>query len=238
MTSRRPLMTPTPPLPLFPTYTRAERLADAIVHCIGVPAGVIAAVWLLVVAAGNGEAPVIASLAVYAAGLIGMLTASALYNMTPPGRAKAIFQRIDHAMIFVMIAGSYTPFVVNALDAGFGLTLAAVVWIGAVTGVVLKVVFPRVNDRLSLALYLGLGWTIVVALEPLSGAVSATTLWLLVIGGLLYTGGTLLHVWDRLPFNNAGWHVAVLGGAACHFAAVLLEFGYGHRPLAAAMGVG
>lgn len=230
---RRPL---TPPL--FPTYTRAERLADAIVHGIGVPAGVIAAVWLLVVAAGHGDAPVIASLAVYAAGLIGMLTASALYNLTPPGRTKAILRRIDHAMIFVMIAGSYTPFVVNALGAGFGITLAVVVWIGALTGVVLKVAFPHVNDRLSLALYLGLGWTIVVAVEPLAGAVSATTLWLLVIGGLLYTGGTLLHVWERLPFNNAGWHVAVLGGAGCHFAAVLLEFGYGSRPPMTGLGVG
>lgn len=227
-----------PPAPfhpsLFPDYTRAERLADAAVHCIGVPLGLVAAGRLLWLAADRPDAPEIASLAVYAAGLIGMLTASALYNMTPPGRLKAIFRRIDHALIFVMIAGTYTPFVVNALGGGLGTALAVVVWSGAITGVVLKIGWPRLPERLSLALYLGLGWIMVVAIEPLASAVSPTTFWLLVAGGLLYTGGTVLHVWERLPFNNAGWHVAVLGGAGCHFAAVILEFGYGR----AALGLG
>ncbi|MCA1939431.1 MAG: hemolysin III family protein [Caenispirillum bisanense] len=211
----------------FPDYTRAERIADAVVHLVGVPLGVLAAVRLLWVAGQNADAPVIASLAVYAAGLIGMLTASALYNLAPVGRAKAIFRRIDHAMIFVMIAGTYTPFVVNALGGGLGTMLAVIVWSGAVTGVVLKIGFPRMSERLSLALYLGLGWVMVVAIEPLARSVAPTTFWLLVAGGLVYTVGTVLHVWERLPFNNAGWHIAVLGGAACHFAAVILEFGYG-----------
>lgn len=233
-------MKPTTPSPyhaLFPRYTRAERLADAVVHCVGVPLGILASARLLwVAAAHHADAPVLASLAVYAAGLIGMLTASALYNMTPPGRLKAVFRRIDHAMIFVMIAGTYTPFVINALDASLGMSLAVVVWIGAITGAVLKIGFPNMSERLSLALYLGLGWVMVIAIEPLASSVSPTSFWLLVAGGLLYTGGTVLHVWDRLPFNNAGWHVAVLAAAACHFAAVILEFGYGATAVGTAVG--
>lgn len=165
----------------------------------------------------------LASLAVYSVGLVGMLTASALYNLWRPGRVKEILQRCDHAMIYVMIGGSYTPFVVNVLDGGLGMVLAGIVWTGVTAGIVLKVGFPRRLERLGLVLYLALGWCIVVAIEPLAGALTPTGLTLLIVGGVLYTIGTGLHLMERLPFHNVGWHVLVLAAASCHFAAVVVE---------------
>ncbi|EKV31387.1 Putative hemolysin III-like membrane protein [Caenispirillum salinarum AK4] len=208
---------------LFPSYSRAERIADAVVHVLGITAGIIASAWLLAVAAFQAGGIELASLAVYSLGLVGMLTASALYNLWPPGRVKEILQRCDHAMIYVMIGGSYTPFVVNVLDGGLGMVLAGIVWTGVTAGIVLKVGFPRRMERLGLALYLALGWCIVVAIEPLAGALTPLGLTLLVLGGVLYTVGTGLHLLERLPFHNVGWHVMVLAAAGCHFAAVVVE---------------
>lgn len=212
---------------LFPRYTRAEVAADAVVHALGVSAGLVASIWLLMGAVGHASGAELASLAVYAIGLVGMLGASAAYNLSPPGRAKALLQRLDHSMIYVMIGGSYTPFVISVLGGGLGMALAAVVWTGVVAGVVLKVGFPRRWERAGLALYLGLGWCIVVAIEPLATTLTPTGLTLLVVGGLLYTIGTGLHLAERLPFHNAGWHVMVLAAAACHFAAVVTELRIG-----------
>lgn len=212
---------------LFPRYTPAEMWADGIVHVLGVTMGLVAGVWLLLAAAGHAGPAELASLAVYVSGLIGMLTASACYNLAPPGRLKALLQRIDHSMIYVMIGGSYTPFVISVLGGGLGLALAGVVWLGVTAGIVLKVGFPRRWERTGLVLYLGLGWCIVVAIEPLAEAVSPAGLALLVAGGLLYTLGTGLHLCERLPFHNAGWHAMVLAAAGCHFAAIVTELQVG-----------
>ncbi|WP_063635442.1 PAQR family membrane homeostasis protein TrhA [Azospirillum humicireducens] len=207
----------------FPIYSLGERRADAVVHAVGVTAGIAGFVWLLNAAVFSDSLPnrTALALAIYGLGLVGMLTASAAYNLAPPGFGKSMLRRIDHAMIFVMIAGTYTPF---TLGLGQGVVLGGAVWGGAAFGAALKLRFPGRFHRLGLALYLGLGWAIVTALEPLGSALSPPALWLLVAGGLLYTVGVVFHLMDRMPYNNAVWHLLVLAAASCHFVAVSIAF--------------
>ncbi|CAO3448451.1 PAQR family membrane homeostasis protein TrhA [Azospirillum largimobile] len=207
----------------FPVYSVGERRADAVVHAVGVTAGIAGFVWLLNAAVLSDAVPTrtALALAVYGLGLVGMLTASAAYNLARPGFGKALLRRVDHAMIFVMIAGTYTPF---TLGLGQGVVLGGAVWGGAAFGAALKLRFPGRFHRLGLALYLGLGWAIVTALEPLGSVLSAPALWLLVAGGLIYTVGVVFHLMERMPYNNAVWHLLVLAAASCHFAAVTVAF--------------
>jgi hemolysin III len=162
----------------------------------------------------------LAALAVYSLGLLGMLSASALYNLTPAGRLKATLRQLDHAMIFVMIAGSYTPFAVNALRPGLGLPLCVAVWLLAATGVGLRLLCGRIYERISLGLYLGMGWLVLAVLPSLAAAVSENVLLLLLLGGLIYSFGSLVHARARVPFHNAVWHAMVVVAAALHLAAV------------------
>ncbi len=208
----------------FPLYSPAERRFDQIVHLIGVPAGMIAASWLLVEVCRTASPPLIASMAVYAVGLIGMLSASAAYNLAPPGRTKEGLRRADHAMIFVMIAGSYTPFAMNALPPPEGVLLCVFIWTVAVAGIGLQLIFPRRFERVSLALYLGMGWAIVLVIRPLVEHLPPESLALLVAGGLVYSLGALVHTRDRLKFHNAIWHVLVLVAAGLHVVALYSAF--------------
>jgi hemolysin III len=209
----------------FPTYTTAERAVDGVVHAIGVPAGVIAASWLVAGACQTEGPRVIVTLLVYAIGLVGMLSASAAYNLARPGRIKAALQRTDHAMIFVMIAGSYTPFALNALDEPDGAILCTVVWVAAVAGISLKLLAePHRFERLSLGLYLGMGWLVVGMLRSFIERLPHESLMLLVGGGLVYSVGAVIHAIGRVPFHNAAWHVLVLVGAGLHVAALHTAF--------------
>lgn len=203
--------------------SRRERLADAGVHAAGVAMAPLAAAWLLVTAAEQASGRAIASLAVYASGLVGMLWASAAYNLAPPGPTKEALRRLDHAMIFFMIAGSYTPYAVN-LDGFDGAAIGGIVWIGAVMGATLKLAMPRRLETLGLVLYLGLGWAILAELGALRAAMSPQAFTLLVGGGIIYTFGAIIHHWDRLPYHTALWHGLVLIAAGCHFASIFLEF--------------
>ena len=208
----------------FPVYTAGERAADAVVHALGVIAGLVGAFWLLTVTAGRVSAAEMGSLIAYGAGLVGMLTASAAYHLTPPGRRKERLRRLDHSMIYVMIAGSYTPFTVNRLDGGTGAVLCAAVWAVAAFGVALKLLYPFRFERLSFALYLGLGWAVLSVAEPLWRSLAPSTLLLLAVGGLVYTVGAVIHTMDRLPYHVPVWHALVVVAASCHFAAVAREF--------------
>ncbi len=208
---------------IHPQYSRPERIADAAVHLLGLAFGLAAAASLALAALPRADALLWLALGLYAAGLLAMLSCSALYNLTQAPNRKAMFRRLDHAAIFVMIAGSYTPFMLVALGGATGVGLLVFVWAVALCGVALKLFWPRRFDRLSVVAYLLLGWSILAVLEPLVAALSPAGLALIVGGGLLYSLGVVFHLWIRLPFHNAIWHALVLAAAACHFAAILGE---------------
>ncbi|MFC3230990.1 hemolysin III family protein [Marinibaculum pumilum] len=201
--------------------TRPERIADAIVHVVGLACGLAACIALAAIAAPSADARLGIALAVYGAGLMTMLGCSAAYNLSRSPRQKRWLRRIDHAAIFVMIAGTYTPFAMISLQGAWGWGLLGFVWVVALAGVAAKLFLAERFERFSIPAYLLLGWTVLVALEPLLSALSLAGLLLLGIGGLLYTIGVLFYRWERLPFQTAIWHVFVLAAAACHFSAVL-----------------
>jgi hemolysin III len=206
----------------FPRYTAAEQRADAAVHAIGLALGVLGCAALgLAMWTRAQEFRQVAALGLYGVGLMTMLVCSALYNMTEDGPRKRLYRRLDHAAIFLMIAGTYTPFVLIALGGTWGVTLLAVVWSGAIVGIAVELLGLRRHDGLSVAVYLLLGWTILPALGPLSAVMSSSGLVLLIAGGLLYSVGAAFHVWSSMPYQNAIWHSFVLAAAGCHYAAVV-----------------
>jgi hemolysin III len=200
---------------------RPERRADAIVHLVGVTLGLAACAVLMIVAWPMEDAATCLSLAVYVMALLGILGCSALYNLANDGPRSGLWRRLDHAAIFVMIAGTYTPFLAIAIGGGWGAGLLIFVWTSAVAGVVLKLLHPGWLETLSIAAYLLLGWTILVAIDRLIAAVSLRALILLAAGGVLYSIGVIFHRWDRLPYQRPIWHGFVLAAAACHYFAVL-----------------
>jgi hemolysin III len=201
--------------------SRRELIADAVIHVLGLVAGGAGAVVLLALGAVWGDALDIAALLIYAAGLLAMLICSALYNLARGSKRRALLRRFDHAAIFAMIAGTYTPFTTLRLEGGWAYGLTALVWAIAVIGMVLKLWKPHLVEKASVPLYLALGWIIVIALNPLIGALELSTLILLAVGGLLYTAGVVFHVWERLPYHNAAWHGFVLAAAAVHYVAII-----------------
>ncbi|WP_448206048.1 PAQR family membrane homeostasis protein TrhA [Azospirillum sp. sgz302134] len=208
----------------FPVFTTGERVADTLIHALGVASGLVGAAWLLTATAGRVSATEMLSLVAYGVGLVGMLTASAAYHLTRPGPRKAVLRRIDHAMIFVMIAGSYTPFTLNRLQGTAGITLGIAVWTVALAGAAMKLVRPWRFERLGLALYLALGWAILSVAEPLWRSLAPATLVLLAVGGIVYTVGAVIHTMEHLPYHVPVWHALVVVAASCHFAAVAREF--------------
>ena len=204
---------------MFPTYSRAERAADAAVHLAGVVFGLIAAAVLIFASVGRVPVRDVAGLGVYSAGLIGMFTASAGYNLVYRPTLKEWLRRIDHAVIFVMIAGSYTPFALK-IGGTPGWSILCAVWAIAIFGVVVKLLFPRKLDRISVLLYLAQGWCIVFAIGPLVEAIPAASTNLLLIGGVIYSAGVIFHLLERMPFHNVVWHVFVLGGAIAQYASI------------------
>lgn len=206
-----------------PASTRAERIADLVVHAIGLGCGLAACIALAAVALPKADARLAVALAVYGAGLIAMLGCSAAYNISTSPRRRRWLRRVDHAAIFVMIAGTYTPFSLITLQGRWGLGLLAFVWSVALLGVAGKLFMAARFERWSVPAYLLLGWTVLVALEPLVDAISLPGLLLLGAGGVLYTTGIVFYRWQRLPFQTAIWHGFVLAAAACHFTAVLGE---------------
>jgi hemolysin III len=206
--------------PTFPDYTKTERWVDGFVHVLGLIAAPLAVIWLFVHAGPSITTGRIITGSVYSFGLIGMLYASALYNLTRAGRLKSIFRRLDHAMIYVMIAGTYTPLSLTALRPGLGIPLCAVVWSLAAIGVALKLVRPYRYERVSLFLYLGMGWLILPLLPPLIAALPGAVMALIVAGGLIYSAGTFIHTRAGLPFHNAVWHAMVVLAAGLHLIAI------------------
>ena len=200
------------------TPERRELTADFVVHVLGLGLGAVAALALLVLAALNGG---LAPVAIYVLGLAAMLGCSALYHLRRTSRFRPWLRRLDHAAIFVMIAGTYTPFTIQ-LPGAWAPALTAAVWAIAALGVAAKLAVPRHVEKLSVALYLGLGWIGLIALDPLLAAIDPTILALIGAGGLVYSAGVVFHLWQSLPFHNAIWHGFVLVAAGVHYAAVLM----------------
>lgn len=201
-------------------YSTGELLADGVVHAFAIVAGLIAFPLLLWHALQTARLGSLAALAVYAAGFFLMFGFSLAYNMAPPGAAKWLLRRLDHSMIYVMIAGTYTPVIVQFDSPAWAWALGAVVWAGAALGILVKVVLPGRFDRLSILAYLLLGWVGLIAAVPATSALPALSIWLLVAGGVTYVAGVGFHVWDRLRFQNAIWHLFVTVAAGLHFAAI------------------
>lgn len=199
-----------------------ERRADLLLHAVGIviaPPAVLALIWA---ASGRG-AIVVSSIAIYGAGLLAMVGFSALYHFAGVGPRKELLRRFDHAAIFLLIAATYTPFTLNKIGGPWGARLFAFVWSLAAAGMLGKLLWPRALERVSIVAYLLLGWSVLVAIDPLVSAVSTRALALLAAGGLFYSVGIVFHLWDRLPYQNAIWHAFVLVGASCHYAAILYD---------------
>jgi hemolysin III len=202
-------------------YDRAELIADGVVHGIGVLGGLVAATVLIVLTAIYATAFEVAVVSIYVAGLLSMLVLSATYNLWPVSRAKWVLRRLDHSAIYVLIAATYTPFIMEIKDSIFAVALLVGVWCVAIVGVVLKLSLPGRFDRLSVGLYLAMGWSGFMLYDAVVAALPAMALWFVIVGGALYSLGVIFHAWQRLRFQNAIWHSFVLLGAACHYTAVL-----------------
>ena len=202
-------------------YDRVELIADGIVHGVGIILGTIAATVLVVLTAVYATALDIVAVSIYVAGLMTMLVLSATYNLWPVSRTKWLLRRFDHSAIYVLIAATYTPFIMELKDSVFAIALLIGVWCVAIVGIVLKLTCPGRFDRLSVGLYLALGWSGLMLYDKVVSGLPTVALWFVVAGGALYTCGVIFHAWRRLRFQNAIWHSFVLAGAACHYTAVL-----------------
>src|SRR6478672_6463916 len=202
-------------------YDRAELIADGVIHAIGVLCGLIAAIVLVVLTAVYADAIDIVGVSIYVAGLLSMLVLSATYNLWPISPAKWLLRRFDHSAIYLLIAATYTPFIMEVKDSIFAGAMLIGVWCVAIVGVVLKLVLPGRFDRLSVGLYLAMGWSGAMLYDAVVAALPILSLWFVVAGGALYSMGVIFHAWQRLRFQNVIWHSFVLLGAACHYTAVL-----------------
>lgn len=202
-------------------YSRAEYLSDAAVHLAGL-AAVLGGVPVLVVVAAltRGDAASVAGVAVYGVTLVLMILASALYNLVQRPHWTWLLRRLDHSAIYLKIAGTYTPF---AVISGHGLGLTVALWGAAAAGVALKVIAPWRFRWPALALYFAMGWADVVVGGSLFEALPPEVTRLMLIGGLLYTGGAVFYLWERLPFHNTIWHGFVLVASLVFYAAVTTQ---------------
>jgi hemolysin III len=201
--------------------TSAAKCADLVVHVVGLTLALVGGVVLLALAVRAGSITAVVGVSIYAAGVLAMLAFSTAYNFAK-AQYRPVLRRLDHAGIFLMIAGSYTPFTIHNLKGGWAWGMTIAVWSIAAAGALMKVLFIHVDRRISIALYLALGWLVVVALKPMIDNVTWVALLLLLAGGVVYSTGVIFYVNKRLKFARAIWHGHVVAAAATHWAAVLL----------------
>ncbi len=202
--------------------TPKEEIANSVSHVIGLIASLVGAFFLIKYAVALGETAFIVGCSVFAASMVMLYLASSLYHALPPSRSKEVFRVIEHSGIFLLIAGTYTPFTLGILYGPWGWLLLGIVWGLALIGITLKLVLKTHHPILFTCLYLLMGWTIVIAIEPLMAAISQQGLILLVAGGLSYTIGVAFFATDSLlKYGHFIWHLFVIGGTSCHYFAVL-----------------
>jgi hemolysin III len=203
--------------------TRWEMGVDGAIHAAAIVAGLVGAVALLWLAAARGDRADVLAVAIYSSSLLAMLGCSCAYNLARWTRHGNWLRSLDNSAVFLMIAGTYTPFTVLHMQGAWSVTLTSVVWSVAAAGILVRFLHGPLFDRISIGLYLALGWIGLVALAPLVQALDTATLTLLIIGGALYTIGVVFHLWERLPFQTAIWHGFVVAAAATHYAAVVVS---------------
>ena len=201
-------------------YSIKEEIAHSITHGIGALLSVIGLATLVVNSSRYGDAWHIVSTSIYGVTLIALYTASTLYHAVTVPDIKQVLRKLDHAAIFLLIAGTYTPFTLVNLRGGWGWTLFGIVWSIAIAGMVMELIVERRYKWISISLYLGLGWIVMIAIAPLMATVDTGGLVLLLAGGLFYSLGVIFYVWKALLYHHAVWHLFVLAGSACHFFAV------------------
>lgn len=202
-------------------YTLGEEIAHAVTHGLGTVLAIAGLTVLVAYSTVHGNAWHIVGSAIFGSTLVLMYAASTLYHSIPLPRARKVLRIIDHTMIYFLIAGSYTPFTLVTLNGPWGWTLFGITWGLALAGVVFKVFATGRFQKLSLAIYLAMGWCVIVAIRPLVETLATGGLVLLLIGGLCYTGGVMFYVRERLPYHHAIWHIFVLAGSVFHYFAVL-----------------
>jgi hemolysin III len=200
--------------------SRGEELANSLTHGAGAVLAVVGLVVLWLSAVRHGTARTVVGCVVFGAALVLLYSSSTLYHSIADPRAKSVLRVLDHSAIFLLIAGTYTPFTLVSLRGPWGLALFVVVWALATAGIGLRLALPRRPTALFVTLYLAMGWCAVVAAKPLLAALPPGGIALLVAGGLSYSLGVVFYVWHR-PYHHAIWHAFVLAGSAFHYAAVL-----------------
>lgn len=201
--------------------SKAEELANSITHGIGVLLSIAALTLLVVFASLKGDAWRIVSFSIYGACLVLLYTASTLYHAFQAEKVKHYFKIMDHASIYLLIAGTYTPFTLVLLRGGWGWSLFGIIWGLTLFGIVFKMFFINKFNMLSTIIYLLMGWLIIIAFKPAVDNIPLGGLYWLLAGGISYSAGVIFFVWHKLPYHHAIWHLFVLGGSICHFFAML-----------------
>jgi len=206
---------------LHARYTFAEEMANSLTHAFGLVLSITGLIVIVATAAALGTVRDVAACTVYGVSLVLVYTTSTLYHSASTARTRHVLRTLDHIAIFLLIAGTYTPFVLIALRGAWGWSLFAVIWALAAFGVACELTALRHSRRLMIALYIGMGWVGLIALKPLVAALPGAGLWLLFGGGVSYTLGVAFYVWRGLRYHHAIWHVFVLGGSVLQYLAVL-----------------
>ncbi|MBN2376559.1 MAG: hemolysin III family protein [Sedimentisphaerales bacterium] len=202
-------------------YTFREEVVNGLTHGLGTVLSVAALVILVVFAAAYGTPWHIVTFSIFGVTLVLLYLASTLYHSLPEGLAKRIFKVVDHSAIYLLIAGSYTPFMLVNLRGAWGWSILGVIWACAILGIILKIVCVDRFEKLSVAVYIGMGWICLIAFKQIMIHVPFLSVVLLALGGLSYTLGIIFYAWRKLPYNHGIWHLFVLGGSTLHFFSVL-----------------
>lgn len=205
----------------MPRYSAREDLANSITHGTGILLSILGMCLLILLSSAYGNVWHVASCVIYGSTLVFLYTASTLYHSIHPAKAKPILRTLDHSTIFLLIAGTYTPFTLVSLRGPWGWSIFGIIWAMALVGIIFQKAMLRKGTMVSVAFYLAMGWVVVIAIRPMLSRVDAGGLVLLLLGGLSYTVGVAFYVWRRMPYNHAVWHVFVLAGSAFHFFAIL-----------------
>jgi hemolysin III len=202
-------------------YSVGEEIAHSVTHGIGALLSIAGLVIMVTLSATYGNAWDIVSSSIYGFTLILLYSTSTLYHAITKPDIKDVLRKIDHAVIYLLIAGTYTPFTLISLRGAWGWSLFGIVWSIAIAGMVMELLMKQRIRWISVSLYLGLGWAIVIATKPLMASVATGGLSLLLLGGLAYTFGVIFYAWKRLAYHHAIWHVFVMAGSALHYFAIL-----------------